>query len=131
MSKRPFSWQDRYPDQVTCMRCLEVKDKQDFDRLLWCDDCRAGARVRAARIGWIGGIVIGVIVSAYIWLTVQPSSLIPQLWLAIPLAVVWLGARFVREIAYGAMRFRNARATDAVPPSAPPQSPTDAGEATD
>lgn len=113
------------------MRCLEVKDKQDFDRLLWCEDCRNVARARAGRIGWIGGVAIGVIVSAYIWLTVGPSSLIPQLWLATSLAVVWLGARFVREIAYGAMRFRNARATDAVPPTAPPPPPTESSDIAD
>ena len=117
MSKRPFSWEDRFPDRVTCIRCLEVKDKTDFDRLLWCDDCRAQAKVRAGQVGWIGGVLMAAAVSGYIWGVLKPTDLITQLWLAIPIAIVWLGARFTKEIAYGVMRFRNARATDATPPA--------------
>lgn len=128
MSKRPFSWQDRFPDRVTCLRCLEVKDKTDLDRLLWCVECRAQAKSRASLIGWIGGGLIAAFVGTYIWISVRPTTLIPQLWLAVALAVAWLSARFVKEIAYGAMRFRNARAAEAVPPTltSDPDGPTEA-----
>jgi hypothetical protein len=31
-------------------------------------------------------------------------------------AAIWIGSKVAREIAYGAMRFKNARAVDAMPP---------------
>lgn len=119
---RPFSWRDRYPEQVTCVRCLEVRDTSDLDRLLWCEDCRESARARSRAIGWAGGVLVAIAVSIYIWFWIRPTDLIPQLWLAIPVATIWLGGRVVSEIAYGVMQFRNSRAVEAVPPSVPPES---------
>ncbi len=112
MSKRPFSWRDNdnHPAPVPCQRCQEPKDRTDLDRLGWCEDCRNQAKAKAARLGWIGGTAIAALVSGYIWLTVQPTDLIPRLWLVIPIAVLWLGARLVREIAYGVIRYRQGGA---------------------
>ena len=109
------------------MRCLEVKEKTEFDRLLWCEECRAQAKARAAHIGWIGGGLLGAAVAAYIWVTVGATTQIPQLWMAVAIAVTWLSARFIREIGYGVMRFKNARAAEAVPPSSPPSKGEDPG----
>jgi hypothetical protein len=117
VKKEPFAWHERFPSQVTCVRCLEVKEKREFDRLLWCEDCRALARERAGRWGWTGGVLIAATVAAYIWFVVQPSSQILQLWAAVLVATLWLGAKVVKEIAYGIMRFENRRAAEAVPPS--------------
>ena len=119
MSHQPFSWRDRFPDQVTCVRCLEVRDTVDVDRLLWCESCQRAARARAAYFGWLGGFVIAAALAAYIWVAIQPTDLIPELWMVIPIAALWLGARIVREVAYGVMRYQNNRAVDAVPPGAP------------
>lgn len=98
------------------MRCLEVRDQAYLDRLLWCDACRRRARERAAWYGWAGGLAIGALVAAYVWLVIRPSDLIVGAWVATVVAAVWIGSKVSREIAYGVMRYRNARATDAVPP---------------
>jgi hypothetical protein len=117
MSAERPTWRDRYPEQVTCVRCLEVKDVEDLDRLLWCDACRSRARNRATWWGWLVGAVIAACVAAYIWGVIHPSNLILGGWIATVVAALWLGAKVGREISYGVMRFRNSRATDAVPPS--------------
>lgn len=117
--ERRVSWRDRYPDEVTCVRCLEVHDQMLLDRLLWCDDCRAKARARASWWGWLGGLGFGAVVAAYVWLVIEPSDLVIGGWIATCVAAVWIGQKVAREMVYGAMRFRNARAVEAVPPAAP------------
>lgn len=116
MSKEKVTWRDAYPDEVTCVRCLEVKDLMEVDRLLWCDRCRFLARNRAAWWGWAGGLAFAAGVAAYVWLVIKPSDLILPAWIATVVAAVWIGSKVCREIAYGVMRFRNAPAVDAVPP---------------
>ena len=115
MSRRP-TWRDRYPDQVTCIRCLESRDQMLLDRLLWCDECRARARNRAGWWGWLGGLVFGACVALYIWIFIRPTDLVIGGWVGTVIAAIWIGAKVAREIAYGAMRFRNARAVEARPP---------------
>ncbi len=117
-AREHVSWRDRYPAEVTCVRCLEVWDQIELDRLLWCERCRAKARSRATMWGWVGGLGIGAGVAAYVWLGVQPSDLIVGAWIATVVAAVWIGSKVARELIYGAMRFRNARAVEAVPPVA-------------
>ncbi|MFQ5536310.1 MAG: hypothetical protein ACE5GJ_02545 [Gemmatimonadota bacterium] len=115
------TWRDRYPEgHVTCVRCLEVRDVVELDRLLWCESCRARARNRAAAWGWVAGFAFGLLVAAFVWIAIRPTDLIPGAWLATVAAAVWIGSRIAREIIYGGMRFRNARAVEAVPPAAPP-----------
>jgi hypothetical protein len=119
--KARAQWRDRYPERVTCVRCLEVIDQELLDRMLWCEACRRRARSRAAWQGWLGGIAFGVLVAGYVWLVVRPSDLVVGGWIATVVAAIWLGQKVAREIAYGAMRFKNARAIEAVPPSSPPE----------
>jgi hypothetical protein len=121
MTDPSVTWRDRYPDQVTCIRCLEVKDLMDVDRLLWCDDCRRKARNRAVGWGWIGGLVCGAGMAAYIWGIIRPSDMVLGGWMATVVATIWLGAKVCRELVYGGMRFLNTRAVEAVPPEPPPQ----------
>jgi hypothetical protein len=118
MAKERASWRDVYPDEVTCTRCLEVKDLMALDRLLWCDECRFRARERAAWWGWLGGLIFATGVGIYVWIAIRPTDLIVGAWMATLAAAVWIGSKVCREIAFGAMRFKNARATDAVPPEA-------------
>ena len=89
-----------------------------LDRLLWCDGCRFRARERAAWWGWLGGLIFATGVGIYIWIAIRPTDLIVGAWIATLAAAVWIGSKVCREIAYGAMRFKNARATDAFPPEA-------------
>lgn len=119
MSQSPgrVSWRDRYPDEVTCVRCLEVHDQMSLDRLLWCEDCRRKARARATWWGWLGGLVFAGAIAAYVFLVIQPT-LIVGAWIATVVAAVWLGQKVARELAYGVMRFKNTRAVEAVPPDA-------------
>ncbi len=117
MSERRVSWRDRYPDEVTCVRCLEVHDQVQLDRMLWCADCRRRARERASWYGWIGGLAFGGACALYVWLVIQPTDLVIGGWLGTLVAAVWIGQKVAREMVYGAMRFTNARAVEAVPPT--------------
>jgi hypothetical protein len=114
------TWRDRYPPEVTCVRCLEVRDLMELDRLLWCDGCRARARERASWWGWLGGLALGAAVAVYIWGFIRPTDLVIGGWVGTVVAAVWIGSKISREIVYGAMRFRNAHAVDAVPPRSEP-----------
>ena len=118
MTERKVTWRDRYPEGfVTCVRCLRTYDVIELDRLLWCEECQARARARAMRQGWLIGLGFASVLGVYVWMTIRPSAdLIPAAWVATFLAAVWIGSKVGREFAYGAMRFRNARAVEAVPP---------------
>ena len=111
------AWRSRFPDQATCVRCLQEKDLEGMDRLLWCAECRASARRRAGVWGWGFGALLAVALALWIWLYIQPSDLVIGGWVATVVAALWVGARVAREIAYGVMRFSNRKAVDAVPPS--------------
>jgi hypothetical protein len=117
MARERVTWRDRYPDEVTCVRCLEVHDQMELDRLLWCDSCRRSARERAAWWGWLGGLLFGLVLGVYVWFGVRPTDLVVGGWAATIIAGVWIGQKMAREIVYGAMRFKNSRAVDAVPPA--------------
>lgn len=118
--KRP-TWWDRYPEEeLTCVRCLQTWHRTDLDRLLWCEECRAIARGRASRIGWMAGVVLAALLAGWIWLVVQPSrDLVLGGWIATVVAACWLGAKITREIVYGFERFKNRRAIEATPPTDP------------
>lgn len=113
------TWRDRYPDEVTCVRCLETREQVYLDRLLWCDRCRARARNRAAWWGWVGGLLFGGCVALYVWTVIRPTNLVIGGWIGTVIAAVWIGSKVARELIYGAMRFRNAHAVEASPPEAP------------
>jgi hypothetical protein len=117
VSAERVSWRDRYPDEVTCVRCLEVYDQMLLDRMLWCEDCRKRARRRAARWGWVGGFAFGAFLAGWVWFVVRPTDLVVGGWVATLVAAVWIGQKVAREFIYGGMRFRNARAVEAVPPT--------------
>lgn len=121
MSRKEWpTWRDRYPGEITCVRCLEVKDPMELDRMLWCDACRARARERASWWGWLGGVAFGAAVAAYIWGFIRPTDLVIGGWVGTVVAATWIGSKISREIIYGAMRFRNAHAAEAVPPGTEP-----------
>jgi hypothetical protein len=65
------------------------------------------------------GLVFGACVALYIWIAIRPTSLVIGGWVGTVFAAIWIGSKLAREIVYGAMRFRNAHAVDAVPPEGP------------
>jgi hypothetical protein len=116
-----LNWRDRHGESATCVRCLEVRDISELDRLFWCDDCRTRALTRAARWGWGAGTLVAGLLGGWIFLVLQPSrELILGGWIAIVVAAFYLAARIVREVVYGSLRFANRRAVEAVPPLDPP-----------
>jgi len=125
MSHQSPTWRDRYPEEVTCVRCLEVHDVMHLDRLLWCERCRRDARNRAGWWGWLGGVLIGAGVAVYIWTVIRPSDLLLGAWMGTIAAAIWMGQKVSREVAYGIMRFRNRRAVEAKPPVSPPSGGTE------
>jgi hypothetical protein len=122
--ERRASWRDRYPDEITCVRCLEIRDQMELDRLLWCARCRARARNRASWLGWVGGLLFGGGVALYVWIVIRPSDLVIGGWVATIVAAIWIGSKVAREIAYGIMRFKNAHAVEAMPPDAAGEEPS-------
>jgi hypothetical protein len=108
-------WRERYPDRVTCVRCLELRDQMELDRLLWCEGCRARARRRAARLGWSVGALGALVLGLWIVVSVKPDRLIGG-WIATVVAAFWIGSKIASEIAYGVDRYRNRRAVEAIPP---------------
>ncbi len=117
MAEREVSWRDRFGEEVTCVRCLEVRDTAQVDRLLWCRDCRERARARAGWIGWLAGVGAALLLAAWIWLVVHPSNLVVGGWIATVVAMAWIGSKVARELTYGVMRFKNRRAAEAAPPT--------------
>jgi hypothetical protein len=113
---RDSAWRSRFPERATCVRCLQEKDLDGMDRLLWCEECRDAARQRAALWGWGSGAVFAAVIAVWIWVYQQPSDLVIGGWIAVVVAALWIGARIAREIAYGAIRFTNRKAAEAVPP---------------
>lgn len=109
---------DRSAEDITCRRCLEVRSIQELDRLLWCEECLALARRRAAVRGWITGGTLFLVLALYVGLWIQPDfSLIPSAWVATLAAAFYLGARVAREFIFGWDRLRNRRAIEASPPN--------------
>ena len=109
----------RSGDATACVRCGEVKDFMELDRLLWCDACTLRARERAAWWGWGQGLAFGLGVAAYILLVVRPSDLVMAGWIATVVAAVWIGGRLGRELAWGIMRYVQTKARDPTAPASP------------
>ena len=114
--EKDSAWKSRFPDLTTCVRCLEEKDVEEMDRLLWCASCREAARERAGLWGWGFGALLAILLGLWIWIVVQPSRLIIGGWIATVVAALWIGSRVAKEIAYGVLRFNNRKAVEAVPP---------------
>jgi hypothetical protein len=116
MPRDRVTWEDRFPEEVTCVRCLVVTERALLDRLLWCEECRALARARAMDIGWwVGGAVAAGLV-AYIWFVIGPSRTLMGAWVGLTLAAFYMASRISRDLLYGFERLRNSRAAEAVPP---------------
>ena len=110
------AWRSRFPELTTCVRCLEEKDVEEMDRLLWCEACQNAARRRAGVWGWGFGILLGTLLALWIWIVPKPSDLIIGGWIATVVAALFIGSRIGKEVAFGVIRFNNQKAAEAVPP---------------
>ena len=109
------------PDTLECVRCLEIREAGDLDRLRWCERCNAVARKSAQWWGHGLGLAAAAILAAWIVWAVQPGQRYILFWLAAMLVMYRLTDRLGKELAYGVMRFRNrrgARATSEPGPGA-------------
>lgn len=112
----PLSPHDRHGQEATCVRCLELRDTADLDRLFWCSSCRVRATERSARVGALVATLVTALLAAWIFVFVVPSPGLMGVWAAILVAVFYLAFRISREIGYGWSRLQNRRAVEAVPP---------------
>lgn len=110
------AWRSRFPEMTTCVRCLEEKDVEEMDRLLWCKACQNAARRRAGVWGWGFGILLAILLALWIWIVTKPSDLIIGGWIATVAAALFIGSRIGKEVAFGVIRFWNQKAAEAVPP---------------
>lgn len=114
--EKDSAWKSRFPDTATCVRCLEEKDVEEMDRLLWCESCREMARRRAGVWGWGFGVILATTLAGWIWIVIKPSDVIIGGWIGTVIAALWIGSRVGKETAYGVLRFGNRKAVEAVPP---------------
>ena len=115
----PLSPHDRHGQQATCVRCLELRDTSELDRLFWCVTCRRRATDRAARVGFLVGALVAALLGVWIFVVVEPSAGLMGVWVAIIVAALYLAFRIAREVGYGWMRLKNRRAVEATPPEGP------------
>lgn len=117
------------PDDITCIRCLETKLREELDSLLWCDDCLHLARRRASTRGRIVGLLFAFSLALYVGVWIQPDySLIPTAWIAVLAVAYIIGIRVARECIFGWARLRNRRAVEAISPAVQTEPEGDAGE---
>lgn len=114
--EKDSAWKSRFPDTATCVRCLEEKDVEEMDRLLWCESCRDMAKRRAGVWGWGFGAILATTLAGWIWIVIKPSDVIIGGWIGTVIAALWIGSRVGKETAYGVLRFGNRKAVEAVPP---------------
>ena len=95
------------PGDLYCVKCYQVREAEDLDRMLWCEFCLAEARRVASWFGWGLGTVLAAALALWIWLVQQPSDLVIGGWIATVVAALYLGGRVGREVAFGVLRFRN------------------------
>jgi len=101
--------------EATCLLCLQIKPREDLDRLLWCDTCKEAARAQAFRRSWYVGLAVAVVLALWIWLYIQPELMIGG-WIGVVLAGFYVSARVAHEVLYTVARVRHPAAVGEVPP---------------
>ncbi len=103
-------------DGVRCRRCRRVRSGDELDRILWCEECVAAERGRAA--WWGRGLALAGagLLALWIALGIRPGDRFLFLWAIVVVVAYVLGGRLARELVFGAVRVRNrpgARALEA------------------
>lgn len=94
-------------DVLRCRRCRREVTAGDLDRILWCEDCVAVERKRAA--WWGRGIALVAVALLAVWiaLAIRPGEDFRILWALVLIVAYALGARLAHELVYGIVRVRN------------------------
>ena len=90
-----------------CARCGRTSRGKELDRLLWCEECIAGAKAQAKRVGWMGGGVMAAGLAAWIHFVQEPSAALLGGWIGVVLAAFYLCSRAATELCFGVLRFRH------------------------
>ncbi len=101
--------------EATCRLCLQIKPREDLDRLLWCDTCKEAAQAQAFRRSWYFGLAVAVVLALWIWLDIQPELMIGG-WIGTVVGAFYVSARVAREVLYTVARFRSPPSVGVGPP---------------
>ena len=102
--------------EARCLLCLQLKPREDLDRLLWCDTCKEAAQAQAFRRSWYFGLAVAVVLALWIWLYIQPSTLVIGGWIGTVVGAFYVSARVAREVLYTVARLRSPPSVGAGPP---------------
>lgn len=102
--------------EATCLVCLQTTPRQDLDRLLWCDTCIEAAQARASSRSWYFGLAVAAVLALWIWLYIQPSTLVIGGWIGTVVGAFYVSARVAREVLYTVTRLRSPPSVGAGPP---------------
>ncbi len=111
-------------DTLHCRRCGREGTPDDLDRMLWCEECVAAGRRRAAWWGRGLALLAALLLALWIAVVVQPGPDFRILWAVLLIFAYYLLTRLGRELAYGVIRVRDRPLT---PRSTGPSGGADAG----
>jgi hypothetical protein len=94
-------------DILRCRRCRQEVTAEELDRILWCEECVAAERRRAA--WWGRGLAVGAVGVLALWiaLVIRPAQEFRILWALVLIVAYALGARLANELVFGTARVRN------------------------
>jgi hypothetical protein len=90
---------------LSCQVCATVHERSDLDRLLWCEDCLARARLKARKGSLVIGLVVAGVLAAWIFGLLRPTVIVGG-WIGVVLGGFWVGARVGREVLFAIYRAR-------------------------
>lgn len=94
-------------DIIRCRRCHREMAADDLDRILWCDECVAAERRRAAWLGRAIAVAAVALLAVWIAAVVRPDAEFRILWALVVIVGYALGARLAHELTFGVNRIRN------------------------
>lgn len=110
-------------DTLRCRRCTRTRTPEELDGMLWCEDCIAAERRRAA--WWGRGLALGAasLLAVWIALVIRPGADFRILWAVLLIFAWFLLTRLARELTYGVFRIRNRPGVRAGEVSGPDDAP--------
>lgn len=112
---------DPTDDTLHCRRCTRERTADELDRILWCEDCVAAERRRAAWWGRGLALIAAALLALWIAVAIRPGDEFRILWAVLLIFAYYLFTRLARELAYGVIRVRDqpAARADAGGPGGP------------
>lgn len=94
-------------DILRCRRCGREATTDELDRLLWCEECVAAERRRAAWRGRALALLAAGVLALWIAIAIRPGPDFRILWALVLIVAYALFARLAHELMYGIVRVRN------------------------